>query len=269
MKRRMLSYSRNYLTLCAVGLFIGVTLGGVLRPSNAHAPSDTRPGNARQEGEKVIKKSSFRNEPVKIIKVKNKKGELTLGRKFQADDAEWLHGFTITVRNDSGKTITHMEFTLFFPREVDNATGQGSYASYLMYGVSPSDEHYEESRKRRPDRVVKKGEEYDLTLSDEQLNHINKALTLLEYPPNIRKMDFWINQVGFDDGSAWKGGRYFDRGDHSQRIKQLPRNNILRDSFFVKASLPGTKPHSPIRMRGRNAPVLDKRLFYSRMPVAE
>jgi hypothetical protein len=210
MKKRMRTYSHSYFGLCVVGLFFGLTLGGVLRPSNAHAPSDTRSGNARQEEEKVIRKSSYADEPIKIVKLKNKKGGLPLGKKFLADDAEWLRGLTITIRNDSGKNITHVEFSLFFPHDANGATGPSSYTYLLMYGVSPFSEHYQESRKRQPDRVIKKGEEYDLAVPDEELDYINKVLAGLEYPPNLREVEFWINQVGFDDGSAWEGGHYVD-----------------------------------------------------------
>ena len=251
MNKRLRSHSRNYLSLCAMGLFFGVALGGVLHPSNAHAPSDARSGRARQEQEKVIKKSSFRNEPIKIVKVKNKKGELPLGKKFQSDNAQWLRGFTITVRNDSGKDITHIELSLFFPHDANGATGQSSFTHLLMYGVSPSSEHYEESRKQRPDRVIKKGEEYDLTLPDDQLDIINKALAWLEYPPNIREVEFWINEVGFDDGSTWRGGSYFDPNGHSRRIKPPPRDNAFMDSFIINASLPITEPTIQSRCGGQ------------------
>ena len=253
MKKLMRSTSRNYLSVCAVGLLFGVTLAGTLRSSSAHIPSDAPLGNARRKEEKVIKKSSFRDEPIKIVKVKNKKGELPMGKKFQTDDAEWLRGLTITVRNDSGKDISHLNFSLFFPRTANGATGQSSYTYDFTYGVSPTSEHYEESRKRQPDRVIKKGEEYDLTLSDERLNYINKILAWLEYPPNIREVEVWINEIGFDDGSVWKGGSYFQGGDHSQRIKPPPRNNVLRDSFLVKASLPLTTPTFQSRCGGAMA----------------
>src|SRR3712207_6256093 len=107
--KRIRPTARTYFSICAASLFLlSLTLGGALRPSKAHAPSDARPGGARQAEEKVVKKSSHRDEPIKIVKVKNKKGELPLGKKFRSYDAEWLRGLTITVRNDSGKDITHI-----------------------------------------------------------------------------------------------------------------------------------------------------------------
>ena len=185
------------------------------RSASVKRAHDSRPSSARQGKEKVIKQRPYRDEPIKIVKVKNKKGELPLGKKFQSDDAEWLRGFTITVRNDSGKDITHIEFSLFFPHDANGATGPSSFTHLLMYGVSPSSEYYEESRRRRPDRVIKKGEEYDLTLRNEDLDIINKALAWLEYPPDIRVVEFWINEVGFDDGSIWNGSGYSNPGLHS------------------------------------------------------
>jgi len=251
MKERIRPTSRGYFGVCAASLFLlSLTLGGALRPSNAH---DMRPGGARQKEAKVIKKSSYRNEPIKIVKVKNKKGELPLGKKFQTEDAEWMRGFTITVRNDSGKDITHLELSLFFPHDANGATGPSSYTYLLMYGVSPSSEHYEESRKRRPDRVIKKGEEYDLTVPDDAFGHIKKVLAWLEYPADLREVEFWINEVGFDDGSIWNGGYYVDPGGHSRRTKPPPRDTVLRDSFLVKASLPLTTPTFQSRCGGRMA----------------
>jgi hypothetical protein len=187
-------------------LFLILLAGGAW-PSRGGARSGGWTGGEPQDGWKVVKKSSRAYEPIRIVKVRSKAGDIEPGKQFRGEAAEWLRDFTITVENNSGKTITYLGFALFFPVTGNRSTGELSYTFDLMFGVSPSSEHYGESRRKRPDRIIKQRERFDLALSEEQYNHIRKALTALGYPPDIREMEIWLDEVGFDDGTSWRGGQ--------------------------------------------------------------
>lgn len=146
--------SHIYFAMSLTIMICFALLSGAAWPSHGSAPPGGGKPGAAQDESKLVRKSSYPNEPIKVVKVKGKRGDIPLGKKFKGDaDAEWLRGFTITVENTSGKTITHMRFALLFPVAGNRSTGDLSYTFDLMYGVSPSSEHYDESRKRRPDRI--------------------------------------------------------------------------------------------------------------------
>ena len=208
MKRLLRLNPRRHLIAIVLGLtFVGV-LGAPVSPPAARG--------AWQEGERVLKKSSFPGEPIQIIKVKNKKRDIPVGEKFKDDDAEWLRGLTITVRNDSGRDITHLSFAVLFPANKNQSSSEYSYTFDFMWGLSPFSKHYKESRRLRPERVIKQNQRFDLTLSDEQYSHIQKVLSSLGYP-SVREIEIWIHEVGFDDGTSWRGGRIVHPAERSDK----------------------------------------------------
>ncbi|HEU4596698.1 MAG TPA: hypothetical protein VFS10_16290 [Pyrinomonadaceae bacterium] len=219
----------NLIAVIVVLVFVGAS-GVPLPPSDARDSFGEKNGGARQGGEKVLTKSSYRDEPIQILKVKNKKRDLPVGGKFSDDDADWLRGLTITVRNDSGKDITHLSFAILFPANKNQASSELSYTFDFMWGLSPQSKHYKESRRLRPERVIKQNDQFDLTLSDEQYEHIRKVLLSLGYP-SVREIEIWIDEVGFDDGTSWKGGRIIHPGDRSDK-NRLPSGGTVANSFF-------------------------------------
>jgi hypothetical protein len=246
MKERAVSNSRHYLIACVLSLCVGLAAGASAWPSDARGPAPKPAGGREQDSEKVLKKDSFSpSEPVRILKVKNKKGEVPLGKKFRGDaDAGWLRGLTITVENTSGRTITYVNVTLMFPPEVNHSTQDLAYGFDFMFGVSPQHPHYEESRRRQPDRVLRHGERLDLTLSDGEYEHIQKALRFFDYPPDLREAFVRLYEVGFDDGTGWMGGNTYDFRGHSQLLKKPhpPPKSGRPEHSFLKTSYPAIKP---------------------------
>src|SRR5437764_11139845 len=55
-----------------------------------------------QAQQRLIEKVSWRTEPIKIVRVTNKRSQIELGKKFSQED-DWLNGLTVTVKNDSNK----------------------------------------------------------------------------------------------------------------------------------------------------------------------
>jgi uncharacterized short protein YbdD (DUF466 family) len=211
--------------------------------------SKARGQSALRQGDVMVKKSSYPDEPVQIVKVKNKKGKIDLGKSFKDDPSELLREFTITINNTSGKDITHVEFMLYFPRpEGDGAPPESSYTFHMMYGVSPMSQYYAQSRKLHPDKKIKKGEEFDFTLSGENYDHVIKVLDSLGYPAENRVVEFWLNEVGFEDGTTWAGSVIFPVGEREgtappEFVRGAPRARF----FFANASF--TVTPAPSRAR--------------------
>lgn len=212
--------SNPYLILALTLLFCLSAFAGATRPPKVSAGPNGKTNGKPQDGWKVVKKSSFADEPIKIVKVKAKGKDIELDEKFESDDADWLRDFTLTIENTSGKAITHINFSLFFSPRANGATGGSSYTFELRYGLSPQSEHYAESRKRRPERVIKHKEKYDLTLSTAEYEHIRKALTYWGYPPDIREVEIWLDEVGFDDGTYQIGNRIFGSSGASKKTEK-------------------------------------------------
>jgi hypothetical protein len=64
-----------------------------------------------QVQERMVDKSSWRNEPVKVVKLKTKVKVVKLGEKFPEGD-DWLYGLAVRVQNVSDKPIARIEFEL-------------------------------------------------------------------------------------------------------------------------------------------------------------
>lgn len=235
MKKHASRPPNAYIVMSIMLLICAVVLAGVTRTSEGGARPYAGVRGAPQGKWKVVKKSSFADEPIKIVKVKAKGKDIKLDEKFDDDDLDWLRDFTLTIENTSGKAITHINFALFFPPRANGSTGKGSYTFDLRYGLSPQSEHYAESRKRRPERVIKQNEKYDLSLSTEEYEHIRKALLYYGYPPDIREVEIWLDEVGFDDGTYQVGGQILGPMGALKEIKK-PTNEALGErAFLVKA----------------------------------
>lgn len=229
-------------------LFCLLAFAGAARPSKVSAEPKGKMSGTLQGEWKVLKKSSFADEPIKIVKVKGKGKDLSLNEKFKSNDADWLRDFTLTIENTSGKTITHLNFALFFPPRSNSSTGETSYTFDLMFGVSPQSEHYADSRKRLPDRVIKQKEKFDLSLSTEQYEHIRKVLADLGYPPDIREMEIWISEVGFDDGTYQIGSRIFGSTGDLKEIKKPTNEALDKRAFLLRAGF-RTGTAAPVQSR--------------------
>lgn len=228
-------------SLTRAGLVIAVTalalfearVGAVGGGAAGAAQSDNR------EEDILVKKSSYPEEPVRIAKLKNRKQEIRFGKPFKDNPADVMRGFSVTVENTSGKNITCLYFSLVFLREGADKQlhPDDEYAFDLMWGVSPRDPNYEQYRLKSPQALLRRGEVFDVTLTDEQYAHIMKVLEMLRYPSKVRKVNVILQEVGFEDGSAWPavssrtgssppGGPRFEK-------EAAPRGR----HFFLKAAL--------------------------------
>lgn len=152
-----------------------------------------------QGPERVVDTLPWRNEPIKIVKLKTKGKAIGSGKKFAEED-DWLKGLTVTVENVSNKAISRIELGLSFPRPEGPSETIPTFSEKMIYGRDPSDADYEVQKQVLP------GESVDVKLLEVNLPFIKTALEDLGYPEKITRAQIMVETVTFIDGTMWAGG---------------------------------------------------------------
>jgi hypothetical protein len=190
----------SFLTRSCIPL--AISLGLLVSPSLA--TSSAR--KLTQHEERKVKKDTYKNEPIEIVGLKNKKGKFKLNQKL-ADDDDWLDGFAVTVVNRTSKTISSVVITMIFHRPENHKTSNDPpYVYTLHFSANPFFPEYE---LRDKSKVIKPGESIDIAVSDEDYRQNNIFLRQVEYPASIKRVELVLDTVGYEDGTIWSGGTMF------------------------------------------------------------
>lgn len=162
-------------------------------------------GAAVQQQDRVVNKLRRIPLPVNIKTVKTKKGDAGMGQKFPGDD-DWFKQLSISVENTSGKTIVYVGGGFLFPNQEPLPGEQAPPPLYhrFMYGRHPS----APEGAQPPDAgiSVEPGETFNLTLSADDFSSVKRRLKELGYPASVKEISVNIEEIYFDDGTAWSGG---------------------------------------------------------------
>lgn len=144
-------------------------------------------------------------DPIKIIKVRNKGGAINLGGNTLADD-DWLKGLSVTVKNTSGKSIAFVDLELHF-NGPEKSPGEIFSGYPVSYGKVPPPEPatVDVADIIAPDEIV------DVVLADDEYERLRTFLDKDNYPKSIKGVDLTIYQVIFDDNTKWVVGSLFRR----------------------------------------------------------
>lgn len=148
---------------------------------------------------RIIDKTTWRSEPIRIQKLRSGGKVIELGKRFYAE-GEWLHGLTVIVENVSNKAIARIELNLAFPRAKGSSPEIPTYIVRMIYGLDPADPSYIDTQK-----PVLPGESAQLLLPDANLPIIKTDLETLGYPENTSHAQIRVDSVTFLDGSTWAG----------------------------------------------------------------
>lgn len=149
-----------------------------------------------QSRDRKIDKLSWRNEPIKIVKMKTKGRIVDLAKHFDEDD-DWLSGFTITVENTSDKAIARVVLNLYFLRPDGSNAEEGTYVERMIYGRDPSEPGADRIQ------LIQSGERAEVRLLEGNLPVIRSDLKNLGYPDQINRTQITVGSVTFADGSMW------------------------------------------------------------------
>lgn len=153
-----------------------------------------------QESERLIDKTSGRNEPIRILKLKTNGKVIELGKKFSEDD-NWLLGLTATVKNVSDKAIAQIDLKLGFPRPGGGSSPETAiYTVHMIYGREPADVSADETLK-----LVLPGESVEVQLLEVNVPFIKEDLEKLGYEHPIKHAQIMVSSVTFVDESEWAG----------------------------------------------------------------
>jgi hypothetical protein len=167
--------------------------------------------SADQVPERVIKKRSWRKEPVKISKLKVKGVLVGLKQKFLERDDNWFRDLNIDLKNTSDKPIVFVSFTLVLarPEKYGSTTpiAGSPYASDLTYGrdpllpgaTAPQDQPIPIMPNHRTSLVLS-GAAYDRIIS---------SLKELNYRTGVKEIWLILGRVVFGDGTMWNAGNLF------------------------------------------------------------
>ena len=136
--------------------------------------------NGQEQQDRIVVRKSFPVEPVKVVAaITKRKGKIEIGKGFDDVD-DWLDGFTITVSNDSSKTVTALTIEIVFPRAPGDT--KPPVAQPLHFGPSPTGLEY---IYRNPNKIIKIGNTIDLQITPEDYQSIKDRLQRDGYPNNI------------------------------------------------------------------------------------
>lgn len=175
--------------------------------------------SALPQQDRTVTRKPWSVEPVKVVAARNKKKEkIEIGKAFDDDD-DWLDGFTVTVVNNSDKTVTAMNIEMVFRR--DPGDTRLPLAWPLNFGRDPFSPEY---LHRDPNKIIKVGETADLHLTAENYSYLKRALQQTGFPVNILRVELVIREVGFEDGSALNSGTLFvqDPNNPNDPTKKIP-----------------------------------------------
>jgi hypothetical protein len=146
--------------------------------------------------------------PVEVKAIKTKKKSAKIGEAV-SDDDDWFDGLTVSIENTTGKTIVYIGGGFLFPRAKEGGVVKPSRYEQFMYGRHPS--FSGTLRLTNLALSLKPGEVLDITLPSSNYASIKQRLRELGYPDSIKDIKFNIEEIYYDDGTAWIVGDNFER----------------------------------------------------------
>lgn len=166
-------------------------------------------GTAQEEHARTVERQSFGNEPVKIKTIRTKKNnvvkEIVAGKKF-ADADDWLKGLAVDVENKSNKNINYVSVLIVYSRvENDEAPNEAHFGDSITYGVSP----FRTSSAAVQAQAIPPGGSVEVALTERAYEENVLALKNLKYKKSVKRIELSVEEVGFEDGTAWSKGQYW------------------------------------------------------------
>ena len=186
-----------------------------------------------QDDNIFLEKGKDFDPPVAITFIQSRIGAIEPGKKLSVGK-DWFKGLAVTVRNDAGKSITHIALKIHFPRP-QGQENELDFVETLNYGESP----IPNKDGQIPVNTVKAimpGESIQLRLSDEIYDAVRMILEDSKYPSIIKKIRVYVSKLGYSDGTLWMGGKTY-RLDENTPGKLIPAEKKLQLQGLLAALL--------------------------------
>ncbi len=161
--------------------------------------------------QKTITKYEHRKMPLSFDKVKaaGRALELRPGSESQEDfegDDDWMKDLAVTFKNTSDKNVVYFRLDLQFPET--EATGP-MMTGALIFGRRPKD-----SGDRSYDKILKPGEEVEITLTGDQHDKLRSFLKTRSFD-KVSEVRLFLETAIFDDDLMWNGGDLYKRDQNN------------------------------------------------------
>ncbi|MGZ8842922.1 MAG: hypothetical protein ACXW18_04620 [Pyrinomonadaceae bacterium] len=159
------------------------------------------------ETQRIVEKTSLKNEPLKIEELRVKTKTVSLGQPFLAGD-DWLQGMTFRLKNSSGKTLRRAELELEFP---EIKLGGATFFLTLHYGQIPDlpDPDSVEMPLVQPNQTI------ELKFDDSTYAALRQRVFANQEPATKARVE--ISTTYFADGTAWRHGFWHRRDPNNPR----------------------------------------------------
>jgi hypothetical protein len=194
------------------------------------------PEQSNQDEERVIEKLWRKPAPLEVMQIKTGSGNFALGQKFAGDDT-WFQAISVVLENTSKKGIIYVGAGFLFPRPQGEAEKGPPFYQQVSYGRHPHAPI--EGNLRIQPLSLKPDERITISLADSSTSSgkIKAALRQLKYAQSIKLIKLNLEEIYFDDGSAWVAGTWFQSvPEHID--DSLPEQQLLRGKEQTKPSLP-------------------------------
>lgn len=148
-----------------------------------------------------------------------------------------MKGLTVNVENKSNKNINYVSVLIVYSRvENDEASNEAPLGDSIPYGVSP----FRKSSAPAQVHPIPPGGSIDLALTERAYDENVVASKNLKYKKSVRRIELSVEEVGFEDGTAWSKGQYWkpdpDKPGQWLPLEQEVGRSTLGRFFFRKAS---------------------------------
>lgn len=179
--------------------------------------------------------------PLEIRKIKTKKRVVKAGEVI-SDDDDWFDGLTLTIENTSGKTIIYIGGGFFFFKPRVRGIAEPPWYHTFTYGRHPSAPST--VRLTNLPLTIKAGETFDITIAHSDYISIKQRLEEFKHPPSVKDIKFNVEEIYYDDGTAWIVGDNYERDPNNpekykRKDDQPERTSKKKEKSvtFVQASL--------------------------------
>lgn len=225
---------RPHSRLCLTTLISAALFLSSLFPFSGIAQQP--PEQSNQDEERVVEKMWRKPGPLEVMQIKTASGNFALGQKFAGDDT-WFQTISAVLENTYNKKIVYIGAGFLFPRPQGEAEKGPPFYQQVSYGRHPQASI--EGNLRIPPLSLKPDERITISMADSSISSgkINAALRQLKYTQSIKLIKLNLEEIYFDDGSAWVAGTWF-RSVPEHKDDSPPEQQLLRGKEQPKPSLP-------------------------------
>jgi hypothetical protein len=201
---KLRSISQDILTVC-----IGIAVAAAVAPR--HVVSQSVGASTKFVEHVPVAKHS---NPFPLIEFKAQGTVKPTGQSFEAGE-NWLLGTIFKFRNDSGKEIVYISYSLVFPE----TRSSGPVMLFAMsLGQAPGIDPQES--KAEPFSLAP-GQELTVRIDESKYAKVKKSIEKRQPISSINSITFEIPLLVFNDGTGWAGGEY-RRQDPNDARRFLP-----------------------------------------------